>query len=115
MRGAIREFLETRTPYRVCDEAGDGLSAIQKAEKSRCDLVLLDLAMPNLDGVETALVLRRTLPHVKIVGFSALAGDDALKDELLATKKFDAVLSKFEGLKKLADAINGLLSASADD
>ena len=109
MRGAVRYSLETRTPYRVCDEAGDGLSAIQKAEKSRCDMVLLDLAMPNLDGVETASILRHTLPHTKIVGFSAMAGDVDLRDGLLASKNFDAVLSKFEGLEKLAEVINALL------
>ena len=109
MRGAIRQFLETRSPYRVCDEAGDGLSAIQKAEKSRCDMVLLDLAMPNLDGVETASILRHILPHTKIVGFSAMVGDVDLKDELLATKNFDAVLSKSDGVEKLAEAIKALL------
>jgi two-component system, autoinducer 1 sensor kinase/phosphatase LuxN len=109
VRGAIRYFLETRTPYRVCDEAGDGVSAIQKAEKSRCDMVLLDLAMPSLDGAEAASILRRTLPHTKIVGFSALAGDVDLKGELLASRTFDAVLSKSDGLEKLAETIKALL------
>ena len=110
VRGAIRQFLETRTSYRVCDEADDGLSAIQKAQDSRCNLVLLDLNIPNLNGVEAATVLRRTVPEAKIVGFSALRREDDLVGELVATKKFDAVLSKFDGLQKLAEAVNKLLS-----
>ena len=108
MRGAIRNFFETRTSYR-CDEAGDGLCAIEKAEESRCDLVLLDLAMPNMNGAETACILRRKLPQVKIVGFSALAQDADFRAELLATKNFDAVLSKFDGLDKLAETVKALL------
>ena len=108
MRGAIRDFLETRTSYR-CDEAEDGLSAIQKAEETHCELVVLDLAMPNLNGVEAASILRSRLPQVKIVGYSVLVRDPAIKDQLLATKNFDTVLSKFEGVNKLMEAIKALL------
>ena len=65
--------------------------------------------MPTMDGVEAASILRHTLPHTKIVGFSAMAGDVDFRDELLARKNFDAVLSKFEGLEKLAEVIDALL------
>ena len=102
MRGAIRNFFETRTPYR-CDEAGDGFSAIQSAEANHCELVVLDLNMPKPNGVETASTLRRKLPQVKIVGFSALARDPDFREKLLASKDFDAVLSKFDGLDTLAE------------
>ena len=90
-----------------CDEAGDGLSAIQTAEANHCELVVLHLAMPNLSGVETASILRRRLPHVKIVGFSALG--DELGPELVASWKFDVVLSKHDGLEKLADVVKSLM------
>jgi DNA-binding NarL/FixJ family response regulator len=106
----VRDFLEAKTPYRVCDEADDGLTAIQKAEASRCDLVLLDVAMPGLNGIETASMLRDRLPQLKIVGFSALARDVDLRDQLLATRQFDVVLSKFDGLEQLVNAIKALLA-----
>lgn len=108
MRGAIRNFLETTTLYR-CDEADDGLSAIRKAEESYCELVILDLAMPNLNGVQAASILRHKLPKMKIVGFSALAGDADFRDKLLGTKDFDAVLSKIDGLKKLVETVKALI------
>jgi len=108
VRGAIRNFFETRTPYR-CDEAGDGLSAIQRAEANQCRLVVLDLAMPNLNGVETASILRSRLPHMRIVGFSAHLEDADFRDNLLATKDFDAVLSKYDGLERLAKVVALLL------
>ena len=66
--------------------------------------------MPNLSGVEVATTLRRTLPRTKIVGFSALGGDADLGDEFVASRKFDAVLSKLDGLEKLAEAVKALLS-----
>ena len=108
MRGAIRNFLETRTLYR-CDEADDGLSAIQTAKENQCELVILDLAMPNLNGVETASILRGRLPQVKIVGFSALVRDAEFRDKLLATNNFDAVLSKLDGLDRLVETVKALL------
>ena len=114
MRGAIRDFFETKTRYR-CDEAEDGLSAIRKANEAKCELVLLDLNMPVLNGVETASRLRRILPQVKIVGFSALAGDADFRRELLATKNFDAVLSKSEGLQRLVEAVKNLIPDPPDD
>ena len=108
MRGAIRHFFETRTPYR-CDEADDGLSAIRTVEENHCELVVLDLAMPNMNGVEAASILRSRLPHMKIVGFSALVKDVEFRDQLLATKNFDAVLSKLDGLDRLVEAVKALL------
>jgi len=65
--------------------------------------------MPNPNGVKTAAMLRRKLPQVKIVAFSALVRDADLKDQLLATKNFDAVLSKFDGLERLVDVVKTLL------
>jgi DNA-binding NarL/FixJ family response regulator len=90
-----------------CDEAGDGLSAIKTAEENHCELVVLDLAMPNLSGVEAASILRSRLPQVKIVGFSALGKE--LGPELVASGAFDAVLSKHDGLEKLADVVRSLM------
>jgi len=106
VRGAIRTFLETSTGYR-CNEAEDGLSAIRMAEN--CELVVLDLGMPNMNGVEAASILRRTMPQVKIVGFSGLVGDSEFANELLATKNFDAVISKFDGLHRLSEIVRALV------
>ena len=108
MRGAIKDFLETKTPYRV-DEAGDGRTAIQIAEEGHCDLALLDVAMPGMNGIETATILRDRVPRMKIVGFSVLASDADIRADLLATKQFDAVLSKLDGLQKLIETIQALI------
>ena len=106
VRGAIRKSVETSTHFKVC-EAENGLEAVQKAKDDCCDLVLLDIAMPHLNGIEAAKTLRASLPYVKLVAFSMLANN--LREELLAANAFDAILSKLDGLAKLVETLNCLL------
>ena len=107
MRGAIRDFIETTTPYKVCDAVDDSVSAIQKATESHCDLILLHLRAPKPDSMETASLLRRKLPHVKIVGFSTLPID--LGSWVSLETGFDAVLAKQDGLSKLVKTLKALM------
>jgi len=70
-------------------------------------LVILDLSMPMLYGVETASALRRMVPDAKIIGLAMFAGE--FRRSQLAASGFDMILSKHEGLAKLGDAINAML------
>src|SRR5258706_5737392 len=62
----LRSSLETHG-YVVCGEAADGVAAIERAKELRPDLVILDLAMPRLNGMETAAVLKNLMPRMPIV------------------------------------------------
>lgn len=66
VRRAAREVLE-RAGYTVCGEAVDGLDALQKAEDLRPDLVILDVRMPKMSGIEAASVLKRRRPTTAIL------------------------------------------------
>ena len=107
MRGAIRDFIETTTPYEVCDAVDDSVSAIQKATESHCDLILLHLRALKPDSIETASVLRSKLPRVKIVGFSILPID--LGSWVCPETGFDAVLANQDGLSKLVETLKALM------
>ena len=109
MRGAICNFIDRATPFKACCEAEDGVAAIEKAKEHAPALVILDLSMPRMNGVEAASVLRGMLPGTKIVGFTTF--DEEFRRSLLAATSFDMILSKHEGLEKLAEAINTLLPA----
>jgi DNA-binding NarL/FixJ family response regulator len=89
--------------------AGDGLAAVEKAKERAPALVILDLSIPRMNGVETASVLRGMLPGTKIVGFTTF--DEDFRRSLLATAAFDMILSKQDGLAKLAEVISTLLPA----
>ncbi len=105
VRGAIRDFIEVTTPYKVCGAVDDGVSAIQKATESCCDVILLHLQVPVSDSVETASLLRSKLPHVKVVGFSSVD----LANRKSAAPGFDAVIAKQDGLSKLVETLKALM------
>ena len=59
MRDAICNFIGRATPFKVCCEAGDSVAAIEKARERAPALVIVDLSIPMLNGIETA----STRPH----------------------------------------------------
>ena len=107
VRGAICQFIARDTPVKACYEAGHGVAAIETAREHPPALVILNLSLPMLDGVETASALRRMLPGTKIIGLSMFDGE--FRETQAAAAGFDMILSKHEGLAKLAEAINALL------
>jgi DNA-binding NarL/FixJ family response regulator len=107
VRGAIRNFIEVTTPYKVCDAVDDGVSAVRKATDSSCDLILLHLTMPQQDSLVTVSLLRSKLPRVKIVGFSTLLVD--LGNQVSPATGFDAVLTKQDGLSRLVATLKALM------
>jgi DNA-binding NarL/FixJ family response regulator len=110
VRGAICNFIERATPFKACCEAGNGDAAVEKARERGPALVILDLSMPMLFGVETASALRDVVPSTKIIGLAMFAGE--YRRTQLAAAGFDMIVSKQEGLAKLAEAINALLPAT---
>jgi len=65
-RGVIR-LLSLNENWAICGEARDGSEAIAKARELRPDLVILDIRMPELNGLEAAAQLHREFPEIKIL------------------------------------------------
>src|SRR5260370_18898205 len=66
VRDVIGVFLEN-AGFEVCGEAADGVEGIEQAKKLKPDLVVLDLAMPRMNGVEAALILSQTMPTLPVI------------------------------------------------
>lgn len=66
-RESLRSHLNSIEGMEVVGEAGDGLEALQKAAQLRPDIVLMDFAMPNLNGLQATRRLKRQNPSVKIL------------------------------------------------
>jgi DNA-binding NarL/FixJ family response regulator len=67
VRRGIRGLLNTKRKWRVVGEAGDGVEAVEKAKKLKPDIVILDIDMPKMNGLEATPRIREAVPHAKIV------------------------------------------------
>ncbi len=106
MRLSVRLLLQDRHTELVVREAVDGVDAIEKAKKSRPDLILLDLAMPRLNGIEAATVLKNAMPGTPVILFTMYA--DMLSEALC--KAIGVVcISKTDGVPKLLERVDALL------
>jgi hypothetical protein len=63
MRRTIRRVVEDRTDLQVCGEGTDGQDAIRRAEQLKPDLVILDLTMPKMNGLQVARAIKKLLPQ----------------------------------------------------
>ena len=70
MRLSVRLLLEDRHAELIVREAVDGIDAIEKAKTSKPDLILLDLAMPRLNGAQAATVLKNDMPETPVILFT---------------------------------------------
>jgi len=67
MRRGLRLLLESQAEFSVVAEASDGRQAVEQAEASQPDVAVIDIAMPNLSGIEAAQRMTSSLPHLAIV------------------------------------------------
>jgi DNA-binding NarL/FixJ family response regulator len=67
VRRGIRSLLEHRPGWEVCAEAGDGREAVEKTRELKPDLVLLDIGMPNLNGIDAARQILANFPATHIL------------------------------------------------
>ncbi|HST12039.1 MAG TPA: response regulator [Terriglobales bacterium] len=67
VRNGIRSLLGSRPDWKICGEASDGLEGVEKARQLQPDLVLMDVSMPRMNGLDAIRILRAELPQTKIV------------------------------------------------
>ena len=93
--------------FNVCGEANNGQEAVELAEKLSPDLIILDVSMPVMNGLQAAPVLRKLVPKSPIILYT-LHADKAVKQQLRTTE-VDSVLSKSEPLSRLMEEAHALL------
>ncbi len=78
VREGLRSFLELQEGIEVAGEAGDGAEAIDAAQRMRPDVILMDLVMPRLDGVDAMRELRHRLPETRVIVLTSFAEHERL-------------------------------------
>jgi two-component system, NarL family, response regulator LiaR len=76
VRKGIRALLATEPDIQVVGEAGDGQEAVSQARALRPDVILMDLVMPKMDGIEATRQISASLPATRILVLTSFAADD---------------------------------------
>jgi NarL family two-component system response regulator LiaR len=78
VRQGLRTFLDLDSALEVVGEAADGAEAVRLAHRLRPDLVLMDLVMPQLDGIRATEQIRRELPDTQVVVLTSMLEDESV-------------------------------------
>jgi two-component system, NarL family, nitrate/nitrite response regulator NarL len=106
MRLGIRNLLESRPTWNICAEACNGQEAVEKALQCEPDVVIMDVTMPTMNGLEAASLISKARPDIPVILFSL-----HLSRELLG--HFDAsvrgAVSKGDAARDLVKAVEEVL------
>lgn len=106
VREGVRLLLERRPSWQVCGVAKTGRDAVELAQKLQPDIVVLDMGMPELDGLEAARQIKRVLPETELLIFTARETDELIREVFEAGVK--SYILKSEAGTHLLEAIEAL-------
>ena len=106
----IRSMLQQAWDLQVVGEASDGQEAVQKALQLQPDLILLDIGLPTLNGIEAARKIRKHNPHTKIIFVSEQRAEDVVQAALSTGSGY---VVKFNAARELLPAIKALFDGEA--
>jgi PAS domain S-box-containing protein len=106
VRAGLRELFGEHPDLRVVGEAGNGVEAISRAKTLQPDVILMDVAMPQKNGIEATQEIHDTLPHIQIVGLSTYG--DETTERAMRDAGAQAYFSKTESTHRLFDYVLSL-------
>lgn len=109
MRMMIKDIL-FKHGFEVCAEAATGLEAVQRFREQEPDLVLMDITMPEMDGITALKAIRRTHPAASVIMCSAM-GQQNMVIEAIREGARDFVVKPFEAIR-VVDAVRKILPQS---
>lgn len=107
VRDGLRMLLGRNPLWEVCGEAADGRQAVEKVRQTNPDLIILDVSMPVMNGLEAAVEIRRLAPKVRILVFSMYNSTELM--EAARKAGADAFIEKSSGSGELIGTLRRLL------
>jgi DNA-binding NarL/FixJ family response regulator len=111
IRHALCELFRQEADFEVCGEAENGKEGIDKAQELGPDLIVLDFSMPVMNGFDAARVLKRLMPAVPLILYSAFG--DKLAEYQARLIGISEIVSKSEHPSALIHKARGLLYSAA--
>jgi PAS domain S-box-containing protein len=112
VRQGVRALLSSRADWFVCGEAADGLQAVEQAKSLRPDVVLVDISMPRMDGIEATRNIRREVPESVVIVVSQ--NDPALTKKAAMQAGAKAFVDKARISQDLLRTIESVVRAEAE-
>jgi two-component system, NarL family, nitrate/nitrite response regulator NarL len=109
VRSFLRKIFESQSDFEILGEAGNGQEAIDKAGKLKPDLIILDLTMPVMTGLDAAPLLKQLLPNTLIILFTQHEGSELERQAQAAG--IDAVVSKTQAASELVSQARALFAS----
>jgi DNA-binding NarL/FixJ family response regulator len=107
VREALCALFEQEDDFDVCGDAENGSEAVEMAQAFHPDLILLDLSMPVMNGLDAARVLKRVMPEVPLMMYSAHS--DSVAEKEARTAGISEFISKSERPSVLIDKARSLV------
>ena len=111
IRHSLKIILEKEPGMQVIDSAGDGKSVIRSIRKEQPDVVLMDIRMPEMDGVQCTKIIKESHPDIKIIILTSFDNDEYILNAL--RDGASGYLLKGITIDELVDAIHKVYSGSA--
>lgn len=111
MRNGMRALIEHEPGWEVCGTASNGQEAVDTAKKLKPEVVVLDMAMPELDGLEALRQIKHALPNTEVVIFSAHHSEEVIEQLFDAGAK--SYIQKSDAGRHLVAAIKSLAEHKA--
>jgi DNA-binding NarL/FixJ family response regulator len=106
VRAGLRALLEEQSGWEVVAEAADGRDAVEKASKLKPDVVVIDIAMPSLNGLEAVRQIVKAVPNTKVLVLTMYDSDPLIQQVLQAGAR--GYLLKSDAGRDLVSAIDAL-------
>lgn len=106
LRRGLRTLLETRRGWKVVGEAADGSEAVEKARRLRPDVVVMDIGMPERNGLEATREILRTCPGTEVVILTMHESEQAIREVVAAGAR--GYISKADTESDLVAAVEAL-------
>lgn len=109
VRSFVRQLFQSQPDFEISGEAENGSDAIKKAEELKPDLIILDLIMPVMNGLDAAPLLKKLLPDTIIILFTQQEGSEV--ERLAQAAGIDVVVSKSQVGSELVSKAQTLLAS----